>query len=562
MRVLLMGPPNVGKSVLFNRLTGLDVDIANYPGTTVEYKEGKARIDDETYELIDVPGTYTLEASNEAEKIAVDMLSKDPDGVVCVLDSKNLDSSIYILLQIIERRLPTVAVINKTDLISGSIDNTYLSREFGIPVLETVAIKDKGIPELKDKIRDILNRELPPPERRFEASWSEAEELADRASKDKGDDNETRLDKWGDLLVKPFPGIPIAILILALTFSFVVGVGLALRQLILLPFFENLVFPPIISAVESLVINETIRNILVGEYGFLIKSLEWPIGLVTPYIISFYIALSVLEDSGYMPRLAVLIDGIFKKMRLSGSHIIPFMLGYGCTIPSIMSTRTMSDRKNRMIVSTMVCLAIPCVAQSGAFIALLAEHSFILVILVFSFSLLTVLSSGLILGRILKPVRPPTIQEVPDLLIPDVKIFGKKLWMRLKHFMLSGALPMILIIGVASILYETGILVYISEGFEPFISNWLRLPKETTTPLILGLFRRELTVLPLLGMELSTLQLFVASIIALLYVPCIAVLGILGKEFGGRLPIIIFATTTVFAFFIGGIIAQIGSIVL
>ncbi len=562
MEVLLIGPPNVGKSVLFNRLTGLDVGMANYPGTTVDFKKGKATAGEKEYELIDVPGTYSLDASNQAERIAVEMLEVDPAGVVCVLDAKNLESSLYLLMQVLEKDIPTVAVINRVDLIEESLDVEYLSKTMDIPVITTVATKGRGIGKLKESINDLVEGKIDTSRKENKADWDLAEDLDKNVKKGSKDDYKSRKNRWSDLLVKPFPGIPLAFLILGLMFLLVIGAGLAMRRFIFLPFFDSVIFPPIIAAVERFTDEGTVRNILVGEYGFLIKAIEWPIGLVLPYIISFYTALSILEDSGYMPRLAVLLDGLFTKMGLSGSAIIPLLLGYGCAIPSIMSTRTMTDKKKKMIVSAMVCLSVPCVAQSGAFIALLAERSIMLVFLIFLFSLSAAFLSGLLLSKLFKVEKTPMVQEVPELLVPDWKMFGKKLWIRVKHFLTNGAVPMIYIIGAAAVLYETGILAHIGGLLEPLVTGWLGLPSEASTPLILGIFRRELAVLPLLEMELTNLQLFVGAVIALFYVPCVAVLGVIAKEFGAKVSAGILAFTVIFSMLIGGLIFQIGSILL
>ncbi len=562
MDILLIGPPNVGKSVIFNRLTGLEVGMANYPGTTVDYKKGKASVGGEECHLIDVPGTYTLDASNQAEQIAVDMLEDDPGGVVCVLDAKNLESSLYLLLQVLEHEIPTVAVINRVDLIKERLDVEYLSKIMGVPVIKTVATKGKGIEELRVLISELIGGEIAPGAKETKASWELAEDL-DRKVKKKGlGEGKSKKGRWGDLLVKPFPGILLAIVIMGFMFLLVVGAGLAMRRFIFLPIFDLYVFPPIVSVVERFTSEGAVRNILVGEYGFLIKAIEWPIGLVLPYIISFYTALSILEDSGYMPRLAVLLDGLFNKMGLSGAAIIPLLLGYGCAIPSIMSTRTMVGNKKRVIVSAMVCLSVPCVAQSGAFIALLAERSIMLVFVVFLFSLVTAFLFGLVLGKLFKIKKTPMIQEVPDLLVPDWRMFGKKLWIRVKNFLTNGALPMIYIIGAAAVLFETGLLDHVGRLLEPLVTGWLGLPSEASTPLILGIFRRELAVLPLLDMELTNLQLFVGAVIALFYVPCVAVLGMIAKEFGAKVSAVILLFTIFFSMLIGGLIFQIGGILL
>ncbi len=168
---------------------------------------------------------------------------------------------------------------------------------------------------------------------------------------------------------------------------------------------------------------------------------------------------------------------------------------------------------------------------------------------------------GIILGKFLKGERDPMIQEVPDLLSPDYNILGKKIWIRVKHFLKKGAIPMILIIGVASLFYESGLLHHIGELLEPLVSGWLGLPEEAATPLILGVFRRELTVLPLIEMDLTMLQAFVGGVVGLFYVPCIGVIPILGKEFGIKTTAAIFIFTMLFAFGIGGLISQIGMII-
>jgi len=553
--ILLVGPPNVGKSVLFNRLTGLDVSMANYPGTTVEFKKGEAKAAGKRFTLIDVPGTYDLNASNEAERVAVDMLSGSPAGAVFVLDAKNLESSVHLLLQVLDKGIPTVAAVNRSDLVKGGVDVERLSAETGIAAIRTVAVEGEGIPQLEDLIVGLLDGRVSPARPLFRG-WNEAERIAGRVRATPGEGG--RRERWGDLMVRPLPGIPLAFLILILIFAFVVGLGMGLRQYVLMPFFEAFVFPPLTAAVEATVPEGTLREILVGEYGFLIKSIEWPLGLVLPYIISFYLALSILEDSGYLPRLAVLVDGVFRRMGLSGSNIIPFLLGYGCAVPAIMSTRNMNDKRKRVTVAAVVCLSVPCVAQSGAFIALLAEHSLLLVALLFAFSLLAAFVSGAVISRLLGVRRDMMVQEIPDLLLPDMRMLGKKLLLRVRHFLKDGVIPMVVIIGAASVLYETGVLLLVSDLMEPLVTGWLGLPKEASTPLIMGVFRRELAVLPLLDMGLGTLQLMTASVIALLYIPCIAVIGVLAKEFGLKVSAAMLLATLAASFLVGGVIAQAG----
>ncbi len=566
-KILLIGPPNVGKSVIFNKLTGLDAMISNYAGTTIDYKEGYLS-DFADYYLIDVPGTYTLDATNEAEKVATDMLEQGADLVIAVLDGKNLESSLYLLLQVLEKKLPTLAVINRIDMLNKKgleVQEELLASRLGVDVITTVAVEDKGLAELKERIKNLLENDCQQYFAREEitSNWDFAEELTleilnpvERAAGAEGD----RLEKWGNLLAQPWPGIPLAFIILGLIFGIVVGIGMGLRQYILLPFFEGLIFPLIISAVETVIPSGIFRNILIGEYGFLIKGLEWPFALVLPYVISFYTALSLLEDVGYLPRLGVLLDGIFARLGLSGSNIIPLLLGYGCAIPGIAATRAMPTRKERVMVSTMICLAVPCISQTGAMISLLAEESIMVMILVFAVSFLVLVGNALVLNALLPGSKNATVVEIPPLLFSGPQILGRKIWLRVKTYLKSGAVMMIYAIAGAAVLFEVGILEHLGRLLQPVVESWLLLPAEASIPLILGIVRRELAVLPLLEMNLAGFQLFTGALVALFYVPCIAVLAMLAREFNLKLAVKILLFTVIFSFLVGGLAARLGSL--
>ena len=469
-RVLLMGPPNVGKSVFFNRLTGLDVGMANYSGTTVEYKLGTAKLAGEEIELIDVPGIYTLDATNEAEEVALEMLDEDPEAIICVLDANNLESSLYLLLQILERGISTVVALNRVDLLEEKgedVDYKLLEDKLKVPVIPTVAITGKGIEKIEEKAKEVLADSSSEGIISQPPNWERAEQLAKLVIDRKDEANLLSRERWGELLVRPWPGLPLAVVILGLIFGAVVGIGLGIRQYLLLPFFRGLVFPWITALVEGIVGPGILRNVLIGEYGFLIKSLEWPFALVLPYVLSFYTALAVLEDSGYLPRLGVLLDGMLSKIGLSGENIIPLLLGYGCAIPGIAGTRTMKSRKKRIIVSTMICISVPCIAQTGAIISLLAERSILVMMGLFLLSFLALMTAGIILNKVLEPKNHQMVLEVPELLVPDWNMLGKKIWIRLKSYLFNGAVTMIYAIGLASLLYELGVLEVIGNWMQP-----------------------------------------------------------------------------------------------
>lgn len=591
--VLLMGQPNVGKSVVFCHLTGMHIAVSNYPGTTVDFTEGHIEIDGISCRLIDVPGAYGLQATNQAEQVAVDLLRQEPSAVLCVLDAISLESGLHLLLEILEYGLPTIVLVNRQDLAQKQglgIDHSRLEAELGVPVIPTVAVAGEGLKEVRQALYRLITQgpdnpvsacagcgrcaarsagELSNPAgaggnpgsrwtTRQSDLWARAEALTALVSDEPPADSASARP---GRLVQPWPGIPIALGILTLMFGLVIGLGMGLRRFLLLPFFQGLLFPLIEMVVTELVSPGSLRSILIGEYGFLIKGLEWPFALVLPYVVSFYIGLSVLEDWGYLPRLGVLLDGLLNKIGLSGSCVIPLLLGYGCGIPAIMASRSLPSRKQRIMVSSMVCFTVPCVSQTGAFIALLAERSLGAVVLLFLLSVLTAVALGAAIDRISPGSAPYTLMEVPELLPPRPGILLKKIGMRVRHYVLEGAVPMIVAVLVVSFLYETGGLAVAGRAFAPLISGWLNLPNDAVVPLVLGIVRRELAVLPLIDMHLTTLQFATGAAVALFYVPCIAMVTTMAKEFGIKTALLVLLATTFAALFFGGLVAQAGGLV-
>ena len=579
----------MGKSVIFNRLTGLNVSVANYVGTTVELTIGRLKLGEQDVNLVDVPGTYSLQATCEAERVAVELLCSEPGGarkrsgnhchpdgglkgvhgkpaaVLCVVDAGNLENSLYLLLQVLQKKLPVIVVLNRSDLASEKgfyADAAALARLLGVPVIPTVAISGIGMEEVKNNLALAVEGKLSlnyqnPGET---ASWERVAEICRKVWTKKQGGNNTRRRRWGELLTLPWPGLPLALIIIGMIFAVVIGLGLGLRQWILLPFFRILIFPRIEWAVMEAVPPGMLQNILIGEYGFLIKGIEWPFALVLPYVISFYAALSLFEDSGYMPRLGILLDGLLNRVGLQGSGVIPLLLGYGCAIPAILSTRTLNSQKERLIITTMICLAVPCIAQTGSFIALLSVRSIPVMLAVFLLGWLAMVAVALVLNRMVKGDPPEMLLEIPDLLLPRGDVLLKKIWLRIKHFMVDGALPMVIGVGIAAFLYETGLMTALGELMRPLVVSWLGLPAEAAVPLILGILRRELTVLPLLDMDLTTLQLFVGATVGLFYVPCIAVIATLTREYGIRMALAMLLLTTIGAFLLGGIITRLGGL--
>ncbi|NMA55454.1 MAG: ferrous iron transporter B [Firmicutes bacterium] len=555
-KILLMGNPNVGKSVVFSALTGINVMTANYPGTTVSFSQGSMELAGQKVDIIDVPGTYALDTGNPAERIANEFLAGYGDVVLLILDATNLERNLYLAFQILEKKLPVVIALNLMDVAQKRgliIDVEALAEELGVPVIPTQAIYGRGIPELKAKLRENLLLKQSISAREFGPDyWHQAERIASRvvSHRHRRLTLSERLDKW---MLQPGPGSLIAAFILLITFGIVVGIGMGLRKFILKPLFFFLIEPAIRSGVTALVPAGIVQNVLIGEYGFLIKSIEWPLTLVFPYVLSFYVLLGLLEDSGYMPRLATLMDTVFRRLGLQGTNIIPFLLGYGCAVPAILSTRAVGERRERIVVSTLIAIGIPCISQTGAFISLLGERSVLLIIALYAIALITMYAVGLVLNRFSVLPDRPLILELPPLLLPNAEIIAKKTLVRLRHFAQDALIPLTGAVAFTAILYETGGLAYVAKLFQPLVVGWLGLPAEASIGLIMGIVRRELAVLPLIEMNLTLSQLFVGSVVALFYLPCVGAFGVLASEFGLKVALAIGLFTIGLAFFIGGL---------
>ncbi|MFI5360026.1 MAG: FeoB small GTPase domain-containing protein [Halanaerobiales bacterium] len=556
MKVLLMGNPNVGKSVLFSELTGITAMSANYPGTTVSYSQGLFEIDGLKISLVDVPGTYALDMGTEAEVIANEFLDKGADAIVIVLDATNLERNLYLALQVLDRGFPTVVALNLMDVARNrgiKIDIKTLGEKLGVPVVATTAVKGQGIEDLKKTLLTVLEQKRVPGIRWGKQDYWKAAERIARKTQSFEQGKRTLGDRLDEKILQPLSGSLIAIAVTLLSFAGIVGVGMGVRNFILRPIFDNFIEPVIRTIVISIVPAGVFQNILIGDYGFLIKTIEWPLTLMFPYVVSFYIVLAFLEDSGYMPRLAALLDSVFKKIGLQGTAMIPFILGYGCAIPAILATRSLNDRRERKMVSTLIALGVPCISQTGAFISLLGARSFLLVIALYLISLTAVFITGRILLRLNPEPPEPLAMELPPLLWPEMRTVSRRTWHRLKGTITDAFIPLTIVVAVTSILYETGGLHYIGNLLSPLVVKWLGLPAEASVGLIAGIVRRELAVLPLLEMNLTTAQLFVGAVVALFYLPCAAVFGVLATEFSVKEAAGVGLITIFLAFTIGGL---------
>jgi len=542
MKILLMGNPNVGKSAIFSRLTGIDVMISNYPGTTIELKKGKMKLDGEMVEVIDVPGTYSLEPASKAEEVAVNML-QEGDLVINVVDATNLERNLNLTLALQERNIPVITVLNFWDEIRHlglHIDLKKLETQLDIPVVPVVAVTGEGIKALVSRLHEAkAHQKRYSEEERWRTIGKIIKEVQQITLK-----KHTFLEMLEDLSVQPLTGIPIMFSVLIVLFWTVRIVGETLIAYLVDPLFE-LYLPFVTCLSRMLGGGGTIHDILIGtliegkidyiqSMGLLTTGLYVPLAMVFPYVVAFYLVLGVLEDSGYLPRLATLVDAIFHKLGMHGLAIIPMLLGLGCNVPGALSTRILESRKQRFIAATLMAIAVPCMAQTAMVFALLGPFG-IKGLGIFFMTLFVVwLTLGVLLNKGIKGENLETFMEIPPYRIPYLGSLAKKLWMRIRSF-LTEAIPFVLLgVLIVNILYVLGIIEWIGEMTAPVIVGVLGLPKEAVGALIVGFLRKDVAVGMLLPLGLDMEQLIVASVVLTMYFPCVATFVVLFKELGAR----------------------------
>ena len=578
-KILLMGSPNVGKSVFFSAFTNIHVVSSNYAGTTVSYMKGTLPLNGVNYNLIDVPGTYSLTATSEAEEVAVKFLTSNPKAILFVLNAADLEGSVKLALEVLEYNIPMVAALNLSDVAERQgrkINVKLLEKKLGIPVVPTVAVKGQGLKELEDKLAEVLAEADSqacaacgscagcsgcPAGAPVLSYWERAREIVAACVTDTNA-APSRLDRFGEALLRPWPGILLSIIIMLASLGVVVGAGKALRAVLLLPLVNQGIVPLFERLFAGIAMPEVLRNVLIGQFGIFRISFEWILALVMPYVLLFQLVFSFLEDRGILPRMAVLFDNVMSKLGVQGGSLINIMLGFGCAVPAIIGTRTATTRKERLIITTIVCFSIPCISQTGALISLLSDYSYWLLLAVFLTGASVFILMARLTSRMLKGKVDPLVIEIPNLLMPERKAYFKKFFVRVKQFLVDAEGPMMIAVVIAALLAETGILNGISSFLKPLVSGWLGLPPEASMSLILGIIRREMSVAPLLSMNLTGLQMYVGAVVSMIYVPCLSVFGILAKEFNLKVALSIVAGTVFLALLMGGVLNHLGQLVL
>jgi len=438
-KILLVGNPNVGKSVVFSRLTGVHVVASNYSGTTVEYTKGTMRIGTEKAEVLDIPGTYSLSPDSKAEQVAAEMINnfKEEDGniFVNIIDSTNLERNLALTMELIKKKIPLVICLNMWDETKHTginIDADKLEKIFGVPVVPTTGITGEGIKHLVSHFDKAKLSSF-----KFKDKWKaiggiieEVQELKHR--------HHTLGERLGDAAIHRFWGIPISLIVLFISFTIIRLIGESLIKYILEPLFNSLWAPVMMKLSLLLGSGGVVHNVVIGKLvnsqidfveslGLLTTGLYVPLAMVLPYIIGFYLVLSFLEDSGYLPRLGVLVDNMMHRMGIHGLAIVPMLLGLGCNVPGAMAARILETKRERFIASTMMAIAVPCFAQLAMVFGLVGKHGAIALSIVFGTLFLVWVLLGFFLNKIMKGESPEIFVEIPPYRLPSFRVLMKKL---------------------------------------------------------------------------------------------------------------------------------------
>lgn len=541
-RILLVGNPNVGKSVIFSNLTGINVACSNYPGTTVEFCAGLRRIGSEQVEIIDVPGSYSLEPTSKAEEVATEMIGGG-DIIVNVVDATNLERNLYLTLQLLEVDKPVIVALNIWDETKHKgieIDVDALSEMLGVPVIPTAGRSGYGLDRLLAGLATARSANLN--KMNADERWKSIGKII-AGTQRLTHRHHTFLERLEDASIHPVGGFFVAAAVLILSFSLIRLIGESLINYILNPFFYKIYLPLVDTVSQQTISHDFIHSILIGKlvdgqvdfiqsFGLLTTALYVPVGMVLPYVVAFYFILGILEDIGYLPRLAVLLDGFMHKIGLHGYTVIPTLLGLGCNVPALLATRILDSKRERFIVATLISIAVPCVSLQAMIVGLLGHYGMRYVAFVYGVLFVVWIVLGLLMKTVARGILPALLIEIPPYRPPHLRSLLVKFRMRTLGF-LKEALPVVLVgVVVINLFYALGILDSMANLTAPVVTKVLGLPKEAVLAMIVGFLRKDIGIGMLAPLGLSVKQLIIGCTTLAMFFPCIATFVILFKELG------------------------------
>ena len=637
LTLALVGFANVGKSVIFNQLTGLHQHVGNWPGKTIERAEGSLYYNHHLIDILDLPGIDSLATYSMEEQVTREyLLAKRPDCVINVVDSTSLEANLVITLQLLELEIPVVIALNMTDLLERKgikVAFKELSRIMGVPVVPMSAITGEGVVEILDAamvavIEGVSNHQLLYGREVEDCILTLKEELIDSSlsapkrftaikllEKDQElialvDKENPKVVAQSKKLIKDLEGIhghdaavivadercllaarlanqvssrvkeqarfclfktieylaghrffgyPIMMLVLGLMFTLVFTVGGTLSS-----FLE-----PILSSLEQYALEISKDSMIAGLFYSGLASFFALLNIAVPYLVPFYVLLFALEDSGYLARIAYLMDNFMHRLGIHGKGCIPLILGLGCNVPACLSCRIMETYRERLITS-LLAVFVPCSAVTIIVVGLVGRFLGLVPMLAFYLLLAGIIFLVGKVAAIITPGEPmELIMRMPSYKVPSSKTILKQTWFKLKEFLYIAG-PIVIVSGliIEFLTKKTEIIYVVNQVLSPITVDWLGLPLATGSLLIFGILRKELILIMLgvaLGMTnfiqvLTKLQIFTLALVSALYIPCTATIAALWKELGGKNALIITAFKIGLAITLGGIVTMIGRV--
>ena len=636
--VALAGNANVGKSAVFNQLTGVDQIIGNWPGKTVERAEGKLQYQGMKIKVIDLPGIYSFSTYSMEELVSREFIALEkPDIVVNVVDATALERNLFFTIQLLELNAPLLVALNQIDLMERkgiSIDYQRLEEILGVPVVPTVAIKGKGISELTEQIIRLGEQKIVPPEIKYgkevEQRIEQLISLLDKietfyprrwlAIKLLERDGEiTRLvegfDSTDGTVIRAAEGLakeierihgePSGVVISAERYKIADEIARKVQKIrtekdTLTDKLDRIALHPVLGymAIIGVIGGLLIWTFIIGEalskiLGNVLGSVEQfepvvsgPLGnilwngaftgfvagvtLVIPYVLPFYIMLALIEDSGYLTRISLMLDRGMHKLGLHGKAIIPLILGYGCNVPACFSCRIMETSKQKLMAAFLVSL-VPCTARTVVILGLVAAFVGIWwALALYVFDIVLIILLGRIAFKLIPGESVGLIMEMASYHVPSASVVLKQTWTRTKSLLWVVFPAYIIGSAVLQAFYSAGWLNPINDALSLVTVGWLGLPAAVGILLIFGIVRKELTILMLavifqttnFASIMSPVQLIVLALVTMIYIPCLAMILSLAKEFGWKKASAITVFEVTFSIFLGGIMFRLLSLVM
>ena len=583
INVALFGNPNVGKTTVFNILTGSKQYVGNWPGVTIEKKEGFIN---EDIKVVDLPGIYAMDTFSNEEKVSKRFLeSGDVDLILNIVDASSLDRNLYLTTQLMQYNKPIILLLNMIDVAEAKgvhIDPAKLEKELGVKVIPIVAKKKEGLENISNEIKSCLNTTF-----NYKKdfgneinTYKEIEKILSKSMKSDSKNKESISSKLDNIILNPILAYPIFVLALLTLFKFTFEwVGGPLQTLT-----ETLIDTYIATPVDALLVNSS-----PWFHSLIVKGIIGGLGGALPFfplIFVLFLGMSFFEDSGYMARTAFLMDNIMKKVGLSGKAFIPMIMGFGCASPAIMATRTLESEKDRK-VTALIAPLMTCGAKVPVYALFVSiffpKNAAIVTTSLYLLGIVVAIIIALILNKtVYKADIEPFVLELPEYKLPTLNALFKNTWNKAKGFLIK----------VCTIMFAMSVVIWALSsfnfsGFTSDINNsFLALIGGLIAPIfaplgfgdwragvsiLTGISAKEVlistmeilygnlnTVLPTVFTSVSAYAFLVFSA---LYTPCIAALSTMRKEYGSKMMMISAVYQFVLAWIVAFIVKTLGSLV-